>query len=269
MARIKNGILSGALSDLVIRKRGKEQFVYSRPEEVNNPRTKRQQAQRCKFLNIINCYRQFAEKGMLKNAFEDKKDAQTDYSRFQGLNLKQRAVYLTKEEGQRLWAIVAPYVVSQGSLISIGEYIADGVLHTDLSLGDLEITPDTTVGDLYRALKANNDEWQRGDELWWVACHQQRSEYEDDNRPWTDCNVHRVQLFNYSKKLSEAWGARISKDSGGCLCHEVGTGGYTFIHRREGEKKVSVSSQQLLVCNPLFDEYNSEAQMEKAVKSFG
>ena len=98
--------------------------------------------QRMKWANVLAVYK--CLKSYLKDAFETKSGGQTDYSCFMSTNLHAAPVYLPKDEVRMGADVVAPYVVSQGSLPAIRAEVVVPV--TDIVLGTLRMDGDTTVG---------------------------------------------------------------------------------------------------------------------------
>ena len=143
--------VSGKVGDLVYVVRGGQQIIRGVPTSIKNPRTEAQMEQRMKWPNILAVYRTLSP--YLKDCFENKPAGQTDYNRFMGINLNAGPVYLEKDKVRLGAAIVAPYVISQGSLPAI--QVSGATPATDIALGALEIGDDTTVGELAQAVVQN------------------------------------------------------------------------------------------------------------------
>lgn len=265
--------MSGAIGQIVVRNYNGMQVASMKPSRVHNPRSVKQQEQRCRFKNIIAMYQSMKE--VLRDAFQDKTGKQSDYNRFQGVNLSQKAVYM--KECESIHAVVAPYVVSQGSLISINNAIGDdGLLHSNIRLGDLSVERTTTVGELSRAIIGNNEGWYEGDELWFVASLQTGDGNTRTPYPDVFCIAMVITLDKGNEEPLEkmydgynCWTCDMMTDEDGCLCHTIAErGGYTFEHRRRSIDKVLVSTQSLVVKNDIFDRYNSEEARQRAIESW-
>ncbi len=109
--------VSGKVGDLVYRVRNGQQVIAAYNPHVKNPQTALQMQQRTKWLNVLAMYK--VMKPYLKGAFENKSSGQNDYNRFMGINLQAAPVYLTRAQFVDGGAIIAPYLISQGSLPAI------------------------------------------------------------------------------------------------------------------------------------------------------
>lgn len=109
--------VSGKVGDLVYRVQNGQQVIAAYNPHVKNPQTALQMQQRTKWLNVLAMYK--VMKPYLKGAFENKSSGQNDYNRFMGINLQAAPVYLTRAQFVDGGAIIAPYLISQGSLPAI------------------------------------------------------------------------------------------------------------------------------------------------------
>ena len=96
--------------------------------------------------------------------------------------------------------VVAPYIVSFGTLPQVEYELKDNSLVTNISLGDLSVTPDTTVSEIALAIVKNNDGWEYDDCLEFMVVRQS-----EGNPPTAKCSFTHLPLDKYnSAKLSEA-----------------------------------------------------------------
>ena len=109
--------VSGKVGDLVYRVQNGQQVIAAYNPHVKNPQTTLQMQQRTKWLNVLAMYK--VMKPYLKGAFENKPSGQNDYNRFMGINLQAVPVYLTRAQFVDGGAIIAPYLIAQGSLPAI------------------------------------------------------------------------------------------------------------------------------------------------------
>lgn len=109
--------VSGKVGDLVYRVQNGQQVIAAYNPHVKNPQTALQMQQRTKWLNVLAMYK--VMKPYLKGAFENKSSGQNDYNRFMGINLQAAPVYLTRAQFMEGGAIIAPYLIAQGSLPAI------------------------------------------------------------------------------------------------------------------------------------------------------
>ena len=250
----KNGVISGSVDDVVYKNYNGKIVVCRKQTTYRDAKTEGQVVYRVKMRNIQNIYA--ALKEALRGNFQDKTGRQTDYSRFQGVNMQKPAVYLSKSEVAMKAQVVAPYIVSFGTLPQIEYEIKDNSLVTNISLGNLSVTPDTTVSEIALAIVKNNDGWEYDDCLEFMVVRQS-----EGNPPTAKCSFTHLPLDKYnSAKLSEALVVRnVNPDNGG----------FAIIRKRMASKGLMTSTQELAINNPLFDLYHSDKRMKKALDSYG
>ena len=271
MARLdKNGIICGAVDNVVYRNCNGKVVVCRKQTTYRDAKAEGQVVYRVKMRNIQNIYASLKES--LRGNFQDKTGRQTDYSRFQGVNMQKPAVYLNKKEVAIKAQIVAPYIVSFGTLPPIGYELKDNLLVTDISLGNLTITPDTTVSEMSLAIVKNNEGWELEDCLEFVAVRQM-----EGKTPTAKCIfAHLVLDKNNTAKLSEAVVVRdanqieLSSSAEGFLqMNASDNGGFAIVRKHMASKGLLTSTQELAVNNPLFDLYHSDQRKQKALDSYG
>ena len=271
MARVENnGNYSGTINNVVYRNYNGTIVACQKPTAYHDAKTEGQVVYRVKMRNIQNIYA--ALKESLRGNFQGKTGRQTDYSRFQGVNMQKPAVYLNKSEVAMKTQIVAPYFVSFGTLPSIEYVLKDNMLVTDVSLGNLTITPDTTVSEIALAIVKNNDGWELDDCLEFMVVRQT-----EGNTPTAKCSFAHLPLNkNVTTKLSGiltdcyANQIELSSSADSFLRMKIsGIGGFAIVRKRMASKGLITSTQWLAVNNPLFDLYHSDQQMQKALDSYG
>ena len=266
----KNGIISGSIDNVVYKNYNGKIVACRKQTTYRDAKAEGQVVYRVKMRNIQNIYA--ALKESLRGNFQDKTGRQTDYSRFQGINMQKPAVYLNKKEVAMKAQIVAPYIVSFGTLAPIEYELKDNLLVTNISLGNLSITPDTTVSEIALAIVKNNDGWEYDDCLEFMAVRQA-----EGNPPTAKCSFAHLPLDkNVMTKLSDALFVRnadhieLSASAEGFLQMNVAdNGGFAIIRKRMASKGGMTSTQELAVNNPLFDLYHSDKRMQKALDSYG
>ena len=92
----KNGVITGSVDDVVYKNYNGKVVVCRKQTTYRDAKTEGQVVYRVKMRNIQNIYA--ALKEALRGNFQDKTGRQTDYSRFQGVNMQKPAVYLNKNE---------------------------------------------------------------------------------------------------------------------------------------------------------------------------
>lgn len=159
--------LSGKVGDIVYRIRNGEQVVAAYNPRVSNPRTEAQMQQRTKWLNVLAMYRVLAP--YIRDGFENKQEGRTDYNRFMSVNLQAEPVYITREQFDNGGSVIAPYLITQGSLIPIE--MTENV--TDLAAS---FTTDDTVAQVSADLLRQNSRLRHGDALAFFVVVQARVE---------------------------------------------------------------------------------------------
>ena len=266
----KNGVITGSVDDVVYKNYNGKVVVCRKQTTYRDAKAEGQVVYRVKMRNIQNIYA--ALKESLRGNFQDKTGRQTDYSRFQGVNMQKPAVYLNKSEVAMKAQIVAPYIVSFGTLPPIGYELKDNQLVTDIGLGNLTITPDTTVSELVLAIMKNNEGWELDDCLEFMIVRQMEGQ-----TPTAKCSFTHLPLDkNNSAKLSDALiiynsnEVVLSSSAEGFLqMNASDNGGFAIIRKRMASKGLLTSTQELAVNNPLFDLYHSDQRKQKALDSYG
>ena len=244
--------VSGKVGDLVYQVRGGQQVIRGVATSMKNPRTEAQMSQRMKWPNILAVYR--ALQPYQKDCFETKQGGQTDYNRFMGINLHAEPVYLEKGAARLGAAIVAPYIISQGSLPSIQ---VDGS------------TPSTDI-EFAQAVVQNNYAYSYGDQIAFFRLVQE--EDSQDGHPYISVSATRVNLdptdTNTLRSVAPASG--FSTVSGMLGADAALTGaGIAWVHSRTVNGRTHVSSQRLVVENDLLEEYGTAQMLTAATKSYG
>lgn len=271
-----NGIIgkvSGSVGNLTFSIREGEQIMSGRVTKVRNPRTEAQVRQRIKFPNLVAMYRAFH--GLLNECFERKRRnryarAANNFNRFVSINLYSRPVFLTRSESAAGFCIAAPYQVSEGSLPSI-ETLGTGTdTYTDIALGELEITDETTVAQFSMAVVQNNSLYEYGDAIAYLSALQ--TVQVDTGTPQVISNLYKVTLDAANQELlrsvAPSFGFSVA---GGYLGHgeNIGQGAFAWIHSRRTSEGLQVSSQRLVVCNTLFQQYNNNTALEASTRAYG
>ena len=136
--------LSGSIGDVTFSRSEGQTIVYEKAEH-KDARTLPQLKVRTVMANLAALYS--AARGKLKNSFEGKTATQNDYNMFIKKNMSSNShVYLTKEQSEAKACVVAPYYITGGSLGEIKSDYTDDGFQTNISLGDLILSEETTIG---------------------------------------------------------------------------------------------------------------------------
>lgn len=149
------GYSRGSVGDVVFTRSKGQQIARARNRNPKNPKTPAQMAQRVKFASVVEFFRR-GNQNLFQFAFENKKIKQSDYNAFVSANAD-KGIYLTPEQLKNPnFAIVAPFIMTQGSLIrNYGSMVDDGIAMT---IGTSEQNAPTTVAALSEILKAKGFE---------------------------------------------------------------------------------------------------------------
>ena len=253
----------------------------SKPTKMGNPKTEAQMKQRIKINNILNTYKYIKE--YLQHNFEGTIGYKSASSFFRSYNLMKTPVWLTKEQKEACKFVLAPYVVAQGRIPTVGYEFRDGAFVSDINVGDLEINDETEERVLSSIICGNNEGWTNNDTLQVILLRQKRVASLDEDIVHPTCCSILVNLDNASAtKIGEIPVLEsLSNMSRFSLCNVDGklavrvadTAEYTYafaiVHGRgQGRDKI-VSSQQLCLSdNALYDSYCSKEAFDKAYESY-
>lgn len=264
------GYARGKVGDLVFARRLGQQTTRAYNSNPRDAKTRSQVTQRVKIANVIAMYR--ALKNVCNHSFEGLSVGQSCYNAFVKANLTGNQVSLTKEAASLGACIVAPYLISRGSLASI---IVEGTgadAVTNISVGDLTISGTTTIGQFAKAVVANNAGIEHGDQLTYVSCVQQTDA--NTGNPVVVSGIYEVTLDSNSTDLLRKFIPEVgSSVKNGFLAHGqlIGRGGFAWIlSRKPVGGSLMVSTQRLILTSPdVYDEYVTESANTKAITSYG
>lgn len=154
------GYARGKVGSLVFARRMGEQITRPYNGSPKNPQTLAQMRRRIKWPNLVNMWRLL--KPFISMGMQGRKTTQSDYNKFVGLNVNQSEAYLLKDEARQGATLLAPYVITSGSLGLRAMATADV---TELSLGSVTSLANTTIGQLSAAIIQNNQGFQVGDQV--------------------------------------------------------------------------------------------------------
>lgn len=233
-------------------------------------RSPSQQLRRVMWANLVNFYR--ASKGWMPKAFESKSAKQTDYNRFMSANLPNARIALTKAMASVSACVADAFIVSQGSLRSIQVSKLTNSWQTNVNLGGLQITADTTIGQFSKAIIANNNWIIAEDQLSFISYQQ----YVDaQNTPHIICTAYEVTLNVTSTDVLRNYlpdFCSTTSDAGNLgTNNNISLGGFAYIlSRNVGGGALQVSTQQLITNNEvLITQYSSAINVQAAIDSYG
>lgn len=241
------------------------------PTTINNPQTVLQMYQRLKFPNLNNAYR--ALRPFIRQGWETMPEGQTMHNCFVAANLHFPPFGITHQQHLAGCTILDAYQVTNGSLPSIViDTVTRGVDQgiSDILLGDLVPSVDTTLGELSEAIvSANAGRFVYGDEIAFLSAVQVVHDgvvrvrtartaiilTSDSIQPLAAINILGFGAHNGRLALSS-----IHPD-----------GGYCWVHtRRNDEGKLLLSSQSLLVVGQGFrTRFRQPKFLREAAESLG
>lgn len=242
---------------------------------VSNPRTLSQMSQRVRWSNLVNLYR--ANRSWLKYAFETKTRQQSDYNKFMSLNVTNSPIFLPKQIAAGGGCIVAPYVITQGSLPSIEVVQTQTGWATNLYIADSQSLVNTTqVATVSRWLLDNNPGIQEGDQLSLVMMTQSSSP--TTGVPFVIVRKYEVIIDTsdtrrfFSFMPSDYIGATESGERDNLCVKNIGqVGGFVLVLSRTIGGKTYVSTQEIVVANnsPLISAFSGDEALQSAIDSYG
>lgn len=239
---------------------------------VSNPRTDAQMATRVRLANLVAFYRVSAK--WMRGAFETKAANQSDYNAFVSANASANAVWLTKSQVAAGTCVVAPYVISRGSMGEIRQSVTATLIASNLYTGELVISGDTTIADLSSALIANNNGLQNGDQLSIIQYIQNTA---TGGAYSIVCRAYEVILSTTNTlPLSNYLPVDILTTTGGddsalAILTASFVGGASFILSRTQGGRILVSTSQVSLTsnNTIYAAMTSNAQKDAAIRSYG
>lgn len=267
------GFARGKVGDIVFARRLGEQTTRAYVSRVNDAATRAQVEQRSRLGNIVASYR--AYKTLLQRAFESKSIGQTDYNAFAGANLATSQVYLTQEQTAAGACVVAPYMVSRGSLptIQIIEKTS-GLFFTNIAVPDgFAIDDTTTIAQLSAAIITANADWHVGEQLTIVQAEQWIQV--NTGYPMASVRLYEVILdYNNTEIVRGSIPDNVLTVTDGFLVtnNAAFIGAITVIHSQlQKNETLRVSSQIMLLTNSnnVYAQYSGPAAQEIAVETRG
>lgn len=264
-----NGKMKGSIGNVTFRVLNGNLIISEKMTRKNDSRTPAQQRSRMKLANIVKMYKGVIP--LLNCAFENKPNSMSDYNMFVKMNMQMQPVYLTKEETAGGACVVAPYIITQGSLPAIKTIGTGANCITNIKLGSLVISESTTVAKFSKAVVSNNICFDYNDEITFIRIDQQVNGA--TNLPYGIFRAYIVVLdkSNTFPLLSQVPAEGFTTIDG-CLGHLPSAAGdyaYAWVHSRKSSGKTLVSSQSLIDNNSLLPQYTSEEAYRRAVETYG
>ena len=260
---------TGSIGDMTLRVVN-GQTVTSEKVTRNTSKTFAQMVRRVQWANVVNLYRAF--EGTLHPSFESRPRSWSDFNAFMSANIGQFGVYLTASEASQGGCLVAPYQITRGSLPSVGMGTTEaGVITSDIKVGSLDITDETTLAAFSAAVRANNSGWEYGDQLSAFVALQKVNTI--TQVPYVEVHAYEITLAEDDETLvldliDNDPTCFAVVDQKLCLNAPI-NGGACYVHSRKDGQKTRVSTQRFTATNDLLDAYTTEAKRTEAIISYG
>lgn len=265
--------LSGKVGMVVFRqmKNGKTVVFENRRKKGVPRRSEKQMRVRMQWGNLGAIYTQFHE--TLKRGFEGIGNRMSDYNAFMQSNIGLCKVYIPKKMHLNGGCVLAPYQITRGKLPSIDYNLnGDNVLVTDVALGGLVITADTTVAEFSAAVMACNDYYEEGDQLTFFYGKQTVDAV--TGTPRARINGFKVVLD--TENVMKLWDV-VSELGFKTVDGHLGMSqaaeecAAAWIHSREAMSggEIKVSTQYLWVDSSVLESYQNDRAFQASADSYG
>lgn len=231
-------------------------------------RTFKQMLRRVRWANVVALWQSMNDKD--KPSFQSKPKTWSDFNAFMSANIDGAVIALRSDEARQGGCVVAGYQLTRGSLPSIGVTLDGSTFKSDINVGSLTMGASTTLAALSEAIISNNDDWMNADQLSLFLFKQTQDA--QTGVPHVSCTAYEVTLDrnNQDTMLSDILPANTLAVADGKLnLGTAVTGGVAMVHSRKSQSKTLVSSQFIVVNNPLLDQYNTEDAILAAIESYG
>lgn len=232
------------------------------------------QARRCVQLsNLVNLWGAF--RGLDRPSFEGRNPRVSDFNEFISANLGNVIVYMPKSQANQGGCVVAPYQVTRGTLaaLDVSSVGTNGEIGTDISLGSLTITENTTIKQFSDAVVNNNEGFAQGDAI--ICFVMRQSTNVVTGVPYVVVDEYKVTLDRLDNEtlLSDfdPNGVAFTKmaDSDKLGMSQAVNGGVVYIHTRKTAEGTEVSTQSIVVTSTILANYQSSAMQTEAILSYG
>ncbi len=269
---VLNGLLrkmSGSAGDLTFKIQNGLTVVSEKVTKMTNPRSDAQMRVRTRWSNVVAMYS--GVRPLLRHGFENKPAGLSDYNMFVKLNMQRTPIYLTKQAVAGGACVATAYQISQGSLPAIVVTGTGQSGVTDIRLGSLDITSNTTVAQFSTKVVENNADYRYGDQISFFLVKQMVNA--ETGIPYCQFSAAKVILDAANEdKLADVTGSSHGFASvDGKLGHSGNDGdcAYAWVHTRKSDGKTLVSSQSLLAANTKEAEYKGDAAYNLSKSSYG
>ncbi len=232
------------------------------------PRTLSQMNRRVRWANIVNLWQ--AMHGTLHPSFEAAMGRVSDYNMFIGRN-NTIPIFLTKQDATMGGCVVAPYIVTEGSLPAIDVAVdGSGKIVSNINIEDLELDETTNISALSAAIIDNNEGWSYGDQI--SAYILRQSVNATTGVPYVAVEAYEITLSQLAEPISTLYATPypFTNQSGKIGMYEAVDGAVVYVHsRKDADGNTLVSTQSLVVSSTVPASYNTQAARDAAIVSYG
>lgn len=264
-------IVRGKVGNIVGMKNGfgtkKEGFARQYVAEIANPQTTTQMNQRTKMLPAVLFRRQLSE--VIARAWEGKKYGGQSIREFMKYALKEPWTNVPQLAKDSAIAIPGAYLISKGSLATIGVAISNGSLSISLPTGTAMLST-ATIGDLSAALLAENAFLKAGDQLTLVV-----ADAPSASIPYVVYHVKSIYLNEADESTIADWAGNaltITSDGNTLEVAVAGTGhillGGSIVLSREGGNSNQRSTQRFVLNTTALTAYFAAALKNSVAETY-
>lgn len=276
MARQVNGQLKGAqgkVGDVTYYTMNGQTYARKANTDQTNPQTTAQMSRRVRLANVVAMYR--AGIAWSKKSYQNKLRVQSDYNKFVQQNFNSSLVALTREQVELGACVVAPYMVTRGSIPSIHLTPTPSGVFTSIVVGDASFNANSRIGEWTEAIVRNNPTILPGDQLS-VIFYEQKVNV-DTNIPYVICRQYEATLDPMSgdkmydfipqqyMSIAQQGTEKVVATSG-----VLPMGGIVYVISRNTRRGLEVSTQSIAMTSmAVLSQYVDATQLQAAMESYG
>lgn len=269
--------ISGNVGAMNFRRRGADTVVAERSYEnrsAGSGATEAQRAHRSRLANLVALFREI--KAIEARAWEGKKPYVSDFNMLTSINLATSPIFLTKEEATLSASVVAPYIVSRGSLPALDQHYEGNEFHCGIKCSNAFDIADATIADVSSSIIALNADWKDGDKLSICCMDQKRVSVSGVLIPKVEVRYIEFTLDtrngNPIDTIPGYSALEFDKSADGEIIANLGGDAAFAIHSRKVAGYLQTSEQRVIIkdtMSAIYLTYTNEAQKIKAMESYG
>lgn len=266
------GRATGSMGGITYRTIGGETISSQKRGKSSTKPSYAQASNIVSWANAVNFWQAF--EGNDRPSFEGRRPRVSDFNEFIAAS-RRTPVYLTRPQAQQGGCVVAPYIVTRGSLPSIEVTTSgtNGEVGTDISLGSLNVGGSTTIKQISDAIINNNEGFVHGDAI--VCFVARQSTNSVSNVPYTVIDEFKLTLDQTDNETLvtdfdpnlEVFCTMAGGDKLGMS--QAVNGGAVYIHTRLTTEGTKVSTQSFVVNNTLLVSFTTDTARNNAIASYG